>query len=279
MATTKKANAKKSKKVTVVPKAGEEMVIFEIKDITLSRVLDISKAELKKLSPQDTFSKTVSGEIVLGGTPPAETNNIQVIWALVKDNKPKTKYRGVGGSLTYDAATKEFSITGLKNVSKLSLGVSGILDIGPVPVVGQPKPVVAHLNVSIGNLNKEGDWIINLSKKDKDGEGSYIKLNALIDWAKTKAPIDDEVSTLELPTEGSEEAPVAVQKKPEDFTIMFNDMYINITNKTFRFDVQSKAGEEMTFGNFTIRDIGFIVTNEPFIATLPEGDDDDSVTD
>ncbi len=55
--------------------------------------------------------------------------------------------------------------------------------------------------------------------------------------------------------------------KVKDFEIIFNEFHFNMTSKTFKFDVQSKKDQSITFGNFTLKEVGFLVTNEPYEET------------
>ncbi|GGH59185.1 hypothetical protein HNQ91_000578 [Filimonas zeae] len=233
-----------------------------IKNLTTKK--EAPPAELTKFDIQAGFADTITAA---GFTATAwadfagDNDNIQVTW---QDETEKLIARGVGGRF----AIKEgkIVISGLKNASKYSAEVSGELAIGPK---GDDK-AAALLRVRIGNMvsdtNKSGDTIINFSDKtDSVAGGSEINLKVLIDWILESSK--DKTSKPELPKIEDGNGGV---KKPEDFVIVFKNFYYNITQNTFDFWVESKAGSEITFGNFTIKKAGFRVTNMAATAEVKE---------
>lgn len=257
MAKAKSGVAKKSEAPTLT--AGVTITIAKVRNITTGTDITI---DASKLSSQQFFSADLTGTLTTAPTPlPASTDDIQVIWQQKKDQEPATtKFRAVGGTMSYDATTKLVTITGLKDVSKVKVGLSGVLDIGPAPTEQVPNPEVARISVRIGNINELNQWIMDFSaKSDAAPEGSYIKLKALLDWVKDKAPTDGDADLPQVGAEGSQSA-----LDPSTFTIVFNEFHFNIDRKTFNIDISSKAGDSITFGAFTIRQVGFRVTNEPY---------------
>ncbi len=237
--------------------------IKEIKNLTKgSKPID-DAAELQKFGSVG-FNESITADSVTATTWAgfaAPTDNIQVSWS---DDNDKIVARAVGGK--FDIKGDKVTIKGLVNASRYGIGLNGELIIGPE---GTDK-TVAVLRVRIGNLvtkqNPSGDLIIDFSDKSDDKDGSYISLQELIDWIKSKT--GDSV-TPELPDmgEGGGEG-----KTPSDFNILFKNFYFNVTQKTFDFWVVSKGDEKITFGNFTIQKVGFRITNvqEAIPAALEE---------
>lgn len=317
----------------------KKVCIYEIRNLTTRKKIDLKPAELAKFSSQEWFSKKITAEIDKLDSVPAETHDIQVKWGYKKEGSEKYKlvYRGVGGSFTYK--DKKVTIKGLMDVSKLNMAFKGVLEVGPETKPEEERKAVARLSVRISNINKLQQWIIDLSHQEKNVDGSYINLKELLEWMKKKAPesidkdkkddelleiadaeevtdgVDDKDEPAELtPVEETEEE----KPKAEDFIIKFKKFHFNITRKTFHIDVRSlsndeieeleeeledAAGEdgeddgattttkevtvpeaeekkkrnEITFGNFTISDLGFIITNEPFDYDDPIEDDEEEV--
>ena len=234
--------------------------INEIKNLTTGKVIS-DAAENGKFDVQESFSETIIASDVDAekwkGFSDA-TNNIQVSWTGDGD---KVIARGVGGR--FEIKEKKVTIKGLVNASKYGVGINGELLIGP-----EDKKEVAVLRVRVGNLvtkqNPSGDWIIDFSDKTDSEEGSGINLQQLIDWIKEKTKDDVQPDIPPIKEEGDEEA-----KEPKDFNILFKNFYFNITQRTFDFWVVSKGDESITFGDFTIRKVGFRVTNVATAAAPP----------
>lgn len=233
------------------------MTITEIKNLS-SNIPAITEAtELAKFDSNGTFAEKITAENVTAATWTnfaTANDNIQVTWA----NGATVVYRAVGGTFALSGTT--VTISGLANASKYSVGINGQLAIGPEG----NDAAAAILNVRMGNLvtkvNTKGDWIIDFSDRIDDAGGSEINLKVLIDWI-TKNTGD--TAAPQLPDIKGEDG---TSKKPEDFIILFKDFYYNITQKTFDFWVTSKEGQTIKFGAFTIKKVGFRVTN---IATNP----------
>ncbi len=233
------------------------MTITEIKNLS-SNIPAITDAnELTKFDSNGTFAEKITAENVTAATWTnfaTANDNIQVTWA----NGATVVYRAVGGTFALNGTT--VTISGLANASKYSVGINGQLAIGPEG----NDAAAAILNVRMGNLvtklNTKGDWIIDFSDKTDEAEGSEINLKVLIDWITRNT---GDTATPQLPDIKGEDG---TSKKPEDFIILFKDFYYNITQKTFDFWVTSKQGQTIKFGAFTIKKVGFRVTN---IATNP----------
>lgn len=217
-------------------------------------------ADLTKFNHQTEYSDTIIAEVTSADNWD-EGDNVQVIWS----EGAKEVIRAVGG--TFESKAGKITISGLESVSKYSFDVNGQLLIGPENKL--PSPVV--LSVRIGNIrsakNPKGDSIINFSDKEDGAPGTSIKLKELVDWIKEKS---EDTETVAFPEQEGADADAANQ--PKNLEIEFKEFYYNITQKTFDFNVQSKADTQMTFGNFTIKKVGFRVTNTP--VTLEKAKDE-----
>ncbi|WP_166922465.1 hypothetical protein [Flavobacterium poyangense] len=220
------------------------VTIKEIKNLTNSAL--VPDTDLGKFDNKTDFSPIISadGIATLNWKP---SDNIQVTWS----DGTTVKARAVNGSISQEGT--KYTISGLTDVSKYSFGINGELEIGPTD---NSEPA-ATVSVRIGNLpsakNKKADWLIDFSDKEGGQHGSNIKLKSLVNWIQNKT---GDSSTPTYPELGG-------GKKPAEMTIVFNEFYFNITQNTFDFDVTTKQGEEITFGNFTIKNAGFRVTNNP----------------
>ncbi|KAA2239604.1 hypothetical protein F0L74_25775 [Chitinophaga agrisoli] len=220
------------------------MPITEIKNLTNGK--SIPNADLTKFDSIVFAETIVLNDITEASwTPLAGAGNIGVTWT----NGP----RAVGGTLAIDTNKKTATISGLTNVSKYSVDLTGQIEIGP-----KNSDAVAHVNVRIGNMitpqNLKGDTIIDFSNEVDSTEGvSKLDLNGLISWIKDNG---DSGATVELPKLDGD-------TQPGEFILEFKKFYVNITQKTFDFWVESAAKQSITFGNITIKQVGFRVTNVP----------------
>ena len=178
---------------------------------------------------------------------------MQVSWT-----EAGVSHRAVGGTLVYTGTTVK--ISGLIDVSSYNVGLTGQLEIGPAG--GD----VAVISVSVGNLNPARDTIIDFSDKTNGAPGTSIKLPQLIEWIKEK---NKETGSPTAMPEIPDNADGSPKPKLEDFTIEFKKFYINITQKTFDFWVASGKDKKFTFGDFTITNVGFRVTNVPIPPPVP----------
>jgi len=243
------------------------VTITKIRNLTLK--VDLATNELTKFSSPTVYAETISGEATVPDTWKV-THNIQVTWS----EGQKVVTRAVGGTCTKEGA--KATISGLLDVSKYSFGVHGKLSIGP-----KTKPDAVSLSVRVGNIpsvqNKKADWIIDFSDTVDGGDPSSIKLNELVAWLKDKS--GDEDADVVFPE--TDEADGAVQ--PKNFEIVFKKFYYNITQNTFDFDVESKdkddegKASEIKFGNFTIKKVGFRVTNAPVPVEEAKAGEEDNV--
>jgi hypothetical protein len=224
--------------------------VTEIRNLTQATPLETELTKFKLSKDGNSFkvvAKDVTDEEIKEDFAEAE-DNIQVTWT---DNGGKT-HRAVRGRLVLKDKTA--TISNLLDVSKYRAQVSGKLGIGP-----NSNPNAAQISVSIGNLNEEQDWIINLSDKQDGDTGSAINFKALIEWINTKNK--EEGRKLEPPTDSASTEGNDGKKSLNDFTIEFKEFYFNITQKTFDIWVASKADEEIAFGAFTIKKVSVRVTN------------------
>lgn len=218
--------------------------ITEIKNLTTST--SASAEDLAKFSNQKAYSNTISAD---GVTLTAEpTDNIQVSWT----DGDKVIARAVNGSGKADGT--KFTISGLTDVSKYSFGLNGQIGIGP-----NANPDAVLVSVRIGNLptakNPKADWLIDFSDKEDGAPGTSIALKDLVEWIQSKSKDTTKIEYPKLEKGG----------KPEDFQIVFKEFYYNITQNTFDFNVQTKDGNEIKFGDFTIKKAGFRITNTPVV--------------
>ncbi|KAA3640101.1 MAG: hypothetical protein DWQ02_02580 [Bacteroidetes bacterium] len=228
---------------------------------------------------QDGFKKvdlTLTGTVT--GTAPGDGTKVNVVW---KENEGSDEITAVLGVFT--KTDSGATITGLSLKGKFQFQFFGVMEIedpnnaealkrakASAADVGKTADEItsaptARISISVGNMNPDGDWIIDLSNSQVEGGGSYIDIRALIDWVKSKdtsltkdpaLPDSQEVvlkdknnQSLDLPT-------------IEKYRIEFKDFWYNITKKTFKIDVQSKSGDELTIGAFTIKQLGFTLTND-----------------
>lgn len=216
------------------------VTIKEIQNLTTPA--KVADADLVNFSFKEGSTDTI---IIKGDAPNWKpTDNIQVIWS-----DGANTGRAVNGML--DKANK--TITGLVDVSKYSVSVNGQLEIGP-----ESKPDAVVVSVRIGNIpsekNPKADLIIDFSDKQDGAPGTSVKLNELVGWIQGKSG-DETVVRYPEGKDGGKEI--------KDFEIEFKEFYYNVTQNTFDFNVQSKQGNEMKFGNFTIKKVGFRITNTP----------------
>ncbi len=150
------------------------------------------------------------------------------------------------------------------------MGVHGQIEIGPENSDDEEDPV-ANVGIRVGNIpsemNPNGDWFIDLSDKQDGATGTFVRLDSLITWIGREAGTN--TKDVAIPQTGDEAGDTP---KLEDFTVEFNQFHFNVTQKTFDIDVSSKKGQSITFGNFTIKNVGFRLTNEP--VSLPEASED-----
>lgn len=167
------------------------------------------------------------------------------------------------GKYTIDKTTNtNISITDLKNVSNFTLNFTGQIGIADDAVM---------LSVRFGNMNKNKDWIIDFSDKTSGAPGTKIKLTQLIEWINKKnKEITDEQKKDNVP-EVALIIPPGIsptdQVKIANYEIIFKEFHFNITKKTFRIEVSSggEENQEITFGAFTIKKLGLILTNEEWV--------------
>lgn len=215
--------------------------ITEIKNLTNAAAIPAAELTNYSFKGATTDTITFKNDVPEGWK---VTDNIQVTWS-----EDANVNRAVNGTL--DITNK--AITGLVDVSKYSVGLSGQIGIGP-----KTNPEAVLVSVRIGNIpserNPKSDWIIDFSDKEDGAPGTYIKLNELVEWIQSKS--GDKAAVSFPPSEDG-------NKKIGDYTIEFKEFYYNTTQNTFDFNVQSKDGDTIQFGNFTIKKVGFRVTNTP----------------
>ncbi|WP_343688367.1 hypothetical protein [Chitinophaga sp.] len=228
------------------------MKITEIKNLTTNIAPLNDTTELAKFENASAFAEKITAQNITPNTWKdfaTPTDNIQVTWS----EGATVVTRAVGGTLSLSG--NSVSISGLANASRYSVGINGQLTIGPEG----DDAAAAILNIRAGNIvskqNPKGDWIIDFSDKTDDATGSEINLKVLIDWIKRNT---GDTTAVQLPAIKDENG---TDKNPEDFIILFKNFYYNITQKTFDFWVTSKEGQTIRFGNFTIKKVGFRVTN------------------
>jgi hypothetical protein len=230
--------------------------------IKITEIKNLSNGTVVKSTESDKFDNQTQGaaKITAAGVVSEEWNkfnekdNIQVTWT--DDTTPnKPLARAVNG--TYSISDdKTVTISGLQDASKYSIGINGQI------AIGKPGATDAALvSISMGNIrseaNPKADTIINLSDKTYSDKGTQINLTALLAWIQGQ----DEGSEKPALPEAGDGTPSPI--KPNDFMIEFKELYYNITQKTFDIDVHNSAGSEITFGAFTIKNVGLRITNTP----------------
>jgi hypothetical protein len=244
------------------------MAITEIRNLT-NNTVTIPKTDFEQFDNKEAFSETITAtiETLTKWNKIKLDDNIQVTW----DNGD----RAVGGTVKIDK--KEVTISGLILVSKISMGLNGQIKIAPKTEPDPVKNPTAVISVRMGNIpsdvNPNGDWLIDLSDKQDGATGTSVRLDSLITWIGSQT--GDDTTDVAIPQTGDE---ASDQPKLEEFTVEFNQFHFNITQKTFDIDVSSKKGQSLTFGNFTIENVGFRLTNEPIslpaTPALPETPED-----
>lgn len=230
--------------------------ITEIRNLTKNTTIDPTK--LIGFDSQEMFSDTITNDKATKKdwtSFATNTDNIQVTW---KDGE-KVIARAVGGRIKIEGKTGEgngiITISDLMDVSGLSLGLNGQIEIAPKEST-DPTPT-AVISVRVGNINERRDWLIDLSDKKDGAPGTSVRLDSLVAWAQGQTGDTTDVA---LPSTGEDDP--ANKPALKDFTVEFNQLHFNITQKTFDIDVSSKKGDEIKFGNFTIKNVGFRLTNE-----------------
>lgn len=188
------------------------------------------------------------------------------------NNKVSVIYKSEGGTTVNVKATLNLSGTDNKTAkltprSSVTLNFRGQMAIGP-----EAKPAV-ELAVRFGNMNKNKDWIIDFSDKlgDEAIPGTNINVGGLIEWLNKKnaeiaAEENNKLGTgsnvekleLEKPDLLTEEQ----FEQVKNYIIEFKEFHFNITQKTFRIEIESKDDEQITIGSFTLKKVGLLVTNE-----------------
>ncbi len=230
--------------------------ITEIKNLTKNTTIDAG--QLEGFDSQETFNGTITNDKATKKdwtSFATNTDNIQVTWS----DDGKVIARAVGGRIKVEGKTGvgngKITISDLMDVSGLSLGLNGQIHIAPKETT-DPNPT-AIISVRVGNINERRDWLIDLSDKKDGAPGTSVRLDSLVAWAQGKTGDTTDVA---LPSTGEEDP--GNQPTLKDFTVEFNQLHFNITQKTFDIDVSSKEGNQITFGNFTIQNVGFRLTNE-----------------
>lgn len=157
-------------------------------------------------------------------------------------------------------ADKTFTLSNLEPVASFGLNINGKLEIKD-PNAAQPDPPTAIISVRMGNMGKgtNRQWVIDLSDRQDGNPPSSLNVSALIKWVKAKA---NESSEPEIDPEIKTKDGTPLKDKLQTFIVNFEQFHFNITKKTFDIDIRSAEGSEITFGAFTLKEIGFQLTNE-----------------
>jgi hypothetical protein len=244
------------------------IMAFAITEIrNLSAGVDIYlTGDEKAFTLKDNFEKFTEGGNAPGATVSFTTKNdvgaiaglkdvIQVTWEETVGNKKTARF--AGGH--FDKLNgRAFTISGLQDYSSVTVDFFGTIEIGPKPVNGQQAPGVAAISVRVGNNNPGRETIIDLSDGDK-GDKSSLDLAGLIAWVSENGL--GETTLPALPE--STDANAGEKPDPKKFILDFNAFRFNVTRKAFRFEVESQDGQELKFSVFTLKKVGFLITNEP----------------
>jgi hypothetical protein len=169
------------------------------------------------------------------------------------DEKGSNQARG----FEHEYKDKKFTLSNLEPVSSFGLNINGKLEIKDPDNTA----ATAVISVRMGNMGKgtNRQWVIDLSDRQDGNPPSSLNVSALIKWVKgksgetTEPEIDPEIKT-------SDGTPL--KDKLRTFIVNFEQFHFNITKKTFDIDIRSAAGSEITFGAFTLKEVGFQLTNE-----------------
>lgn len=172
------------------------------------------------------------------------------------DDKGTNKAKG----LEHSYADKTFTLSNLEPALSFGLNLNGKLEIKDpsLPPDGAPTAII---NVRMGNMGQgtKQQWVIDLSDKQDDNPPSSLNVSALIKWVKAKA---DEKDDPALDSEITTSDGKPLKDQLADFVIEFEQFHFNISKKTFDIDIRSKKGSEITFKMFTLKEVGFQLTNE-----------------
>lgn len=254
--------------------------------VSITKVADDSKitglsfpTDGSGIEIQDGFQKI---DLTLTGTTaPATPMKVNVVWKENDSDPDENNITAVLGTITKTATGA--TITGLSLKGKFQFQFFGVMEIADpdnqaaltrakasATDVGKTAAEItaaptARISISVGNMNPEGDWIIDLSNNKVEGGGSYVDIQALINWVKTKDtsitqdPALPDSNQFDLKDGKNQSLDLA---KIKQYRIEFKAFWFNITKKTFKIDVQSKSGDELTIGAFTIKQLGFTLTND-----------------
>ncbi|MGB8193418.1 MAG: hypothetical protein WCF67_15915 [Chitinophagaceae bacterium] len=159
---------------------------------------------------------------------------------------------------TYE--NKIFKLSNLEPVGSFGLNINGKLEIKD-PAAAAPDAPTAIINVRMGNMGKgtNRQWVIDLSDRQEGNPPSSLNVSALIKWVKAKAK---EESEPEIDPEIKTADGTPLKDKLQTFIVNFEQFHFNITKRTFDIDIRSAQGSEITFGAFTLKEVGFQLTNE-----------------
>lgn len=215
--------------------------------------LTITTLPLAKVSTEDGTSfvwKDIDADPFPNGTFP---KLYRIDW---DDDKGSNKAKG----FEHSYENKTFTLSNVEPVASFGLNINGKLEIKDpkVPPEGAPTAIIS---VRMGNMGKgtNRQWVIDLSDKQDGNPPSNLNVSALISWAKAKA---NEQSEPEIDPEIKTGDGVALKDKLQTFIVNFEQFHFNITKKTFDIDIRSTEGSEITFGAFTLKEVGFQLTNE-----------------
>ena len=155
---------------------------------------------------------------------------------------------------------KTFTLSSLEPVASFGLNINGKLEIKDPAATAVDAPT-AIISVRMGNMGKgtNRQWVIDLSDRQDGNPPSSLNVSALINWVKAKA---NEASSPEIDPEIRTADGTPLKDQLQTFIVNFEQFHFNITKKTFDIDIRSAQGSEITFGAFTLKEIGFQLTNE-----------------
>lgn len=145
-------------------------------------------------------------------------------------------------------STDKKSITELNIIKKTQLNFEGTLQIK-----GRAESKVAQINVKIGNMNPDNDWIIDMSNR-VEKESSSLDVTSLIEW------IQDKGADAELALPPSEEG--ESNDEISGLIIEFNALKFNLSKKEYNISFQSQKDAKLKFlGKFELSNVKFTLTN------------------
>lgn len=167
---------------------------------------------------------------------------------------------------------KTYSFTGGKysanagrtvlTISKLSVPKKFIIEVvGTLKITNNNGDQAAEITVQAGNKNPKGYWIIQTINNPETDAKPSINVTGLLEWAKKQTPSlpAGNITTIDVPAPPGAAAPA----KPDigNFNVVINELYLNISQGTFRMDLKSEKGKSINITpNINLSNLSFILS-------------------